>query len=190
MKKLVEMLASVAGDLERTSVPYALTGSMASSLHGQPRMTADADIVLRLDIDTARELARKWTPQYYVPEESLFEAVQHDGMANIVEASTGFKIDLSVLSDTPYHDAVLARSGPIALPGLPDTSVQVVTREDIILMKLVWRKDTRSQRQYDDALSVARTHGASMDWAYLKRWAHELDVANDLDTLRVDAGLG
>ena len=62
--------------------------------------------------------------------------------------------------------------------------------EDIILMKLEWRKDTRSQRQYDDALGVARLRGGTLDWGYLRRWSEELGITEDLESLRLDAGLG
>lgn len=188
MNTLFDMLATVSADLEQSGVIYALTGSLASSIHGQARQSLDADIVLRLDHPTADRLGALWARRFYVSTDGLREAIDQHGMTNLVDAASGLKIDLSVLSSTPYHDQVFARRQPVDLPGR-DGTIFVVSPEDIILMKLEWRKETRSQRQYDDALGVARTHAAALDWSYLKHWARELGVADDLRALQADTGL-
>ena len=61
--------------------------------------------------------------------------------------------------------------------------------EDIILMKLLWRRDTRSTKQWENALSVARVKGARMDWKYLFEQARTLDIEEDLIALRDEAGI-
>lgn len=188
MNTLFDMLGTVSADLEQNGVIYALTGSLASSMHGQARQSLDADIVLRLDHPTADRLGALWARRFYVSTDGLHEAVDRHRMTNLVDAASGLKIDLSVLSSVPYHDQVFARRQPVELPGGGGT-IFVVSPEDIILMKLEWRKETRSQRQYEDALGVVRTHTAALDWSYLKRWAHDLGVADDLNTLQADAGL-
>ena len=64
-----------------------------------------------------------------------------------------------------------------------------VTPEDIILMKLLWRRDSTSEKQWRDALSVARVKGARMDWKYLFEQAKRLGIEEDLITLRDEAGI-
>jgi hypothetical protein len=44
-------------ELERLGVPYIVAGSLASSLHGLPRSTADVDIVAALRVEHASLLA-------------------------------------------------------------------------------------------------------------------------------------
>ena len=41
-----ELLRLVAEALERANVPYMVTGSYASALHGEPRATRDIDVVI------------------------------------------------------------------------------------------------------------------------------------------------
>jgi hypothetical protein len=41
-----EALFEVARVLERLRIPHMVTGSTASSFHGRPRLTHDADIVI------------------------------------------------------------------------------------------------------------------------------------------------
>jgi hypothetical protein len=64
-----------------------------------------------------------------------------------------------------------------------------VTSEDIILMKLWWRRDSRSAKQWANALAVARIKGHQLDWAYLRKWAQNLGVAEDLNQLAQEAGI-
>ena len=64
-----------------------------------------------------------------------------------------------------------------------------VTPEDIILMKLLWRKDTQSAKQWENALSVAKYKGTRMDWKYLFEQAKALGIEPDLIKLRDDAGI-
>jgi len=73
--------------------------------------------------------------------------------------------------------------------GGSETQFWFVTQEDIILMKLLWRKDTRSTKQWENALSVARVKGTRMDWAYLFDKARDLDIEDDLTLLRDEAGI-
>jgi hypothetical protein len=42
--------------LDAQGVPYALIGGLAASLLGQPRMTADVDMMIRADIPRALSL--------------------------------------------------------------------------------------------------------------------------------------
>lgn len=65
----------------------------------------------------------------------------------------------------------------------------VVTPEDVILMKLLWRRETRSQKQWRDALGVAKVKGACMDWTYLWEQAETLRLEDDLLRLRDEAGI-
>jgi hypothetical protein len=62
-----------------------------------------------------------------------------------------------------------------------------MSAEDIILMKLFWRSDSRSEKQWQNALSVVRTMGVRLDWKYLRHWADRLRLAEDLASLLREA---
>lgn len=42
--------------LERAGIPYALVGSVASSIYGEPRATNDLDVVIQISPDEAEKL--------------------------------------------------------------------------------------------------------------------------------------
>jgi len=185
---IYEVIEIMAKALTQAGIEYAITGSVASSLHGEPASTQGVDMIVRMTESQARSLARTLPPRFYRNEESLVEAARVGGLVNVVDMDTVFKVDLSVVPMTPFHRAVFARKRSVEFePGrMP---LEVVTPEDIILMKLVWRKDTRSQKQWHNALSVARVRGARMDWKYLFDNARVLGVEEDLVKLRDEAGI-
>lgn len=44
-------LAAFLGPLERLGLPYCITGSVAASVYGEPRLTADIDVVLLMRME-------------------------------------------------------------------------------------------------------------------------------------------
>ena len=51
-----DLLAEIIGQLDRAGVPYMVTGSIASSYHGEPRATRDIDIVVDTTPDALNRL--------------------------------------------------------------------------------------------------------------------------------------
>ena len=109
-------------------------------------------------------------------------------MANLIDTDTGLTVDLCVLAPSEFHDQVFARRQVLEI-GPDRVPCYMVSPEDIILMKLAWRKDTRSAKQWENALGVARVKGARMDWQYLFEQAFTLGIENDLERLRDEAGI-
>jgi hypothetical protein len=56
----------VAGMLERLGIPYLAAGSLASSVHGEPRSTNDMDLVVDLAAGHVPGLLRALGDRYYV----------------------------------------------------------------------------------------------------------------------------
>ncbi|MFQ5603826.1 MAG: nucleotidyltransferase domain-containing protein [bacterium] len=67
-----ELLIKVIQALEEAEIEYMVTGSIASSLQGEPRSTHDIDIVVAIQKSTVKSLVAKFSqPEYYLDEESL-----------------------------------------------------------------------------------------------------------------------
>lgn len=182
--ELFDLLLMVTGQLEAHGVVHALTGSLASSYYGRPEASQDADIALRMTRQQAKKLAAAFDESIYVSEEGLLHAIEHSGMANIIHGESGWVIDLCVLSPSPYFDEVLRRRRRIELAGESTAQIWICTPEDVILMKLSWRKESRSAKQFEDALNAAVGQRGQLEWSYLRRWAQDLDITDDLESLR------
>lgn len=54
---------------------------------------------------------------------------------------------------------------------------------DVILVKLEWSKLGESERQFVDAVNVAKVQKEKLDRSYLEKWAKELGVQKLLQRL-------
>ena len=60
-------------------------------------------------------------------------------------------------------------------------STWVATPEDVVLAKLRWRLESRSEVQWRDCVEIAAIN--DLDVEHLRRWATRLGVEADLDEL-------
>ena len=84
--------------LNRAAIPYMVTGSVASLVYGEPRLTHDVDLVVELNISRAGEFAGLFPmEQFYCPPEEVIriEALRETrGHFNLIHHATGFKADI------------------------------------------------------------------------------------------------
>ncbi len=57
-----ELLKKVVQTLENAGIQYILTGSLASSLQGEPRATHDVDIVVAIQKSDVKKLVESFPP--------------------------------------------------------------------------------------------------------------------------------
>ena len=171
----LDILKDVCSRLERAGIDYMLTGSMAMNYYAQPRMTRDIDIVVELEESDAGKLTASFAPDYYVPEEALRSALQDRGMFNLLHLESVVKVDLIVRKQAPYRQTEFARRMRVELPGF---AAWLVSREDLILSKLAWAKDSESELQMRDVRNLLTSE---VDAAYLRQWASALDVSERLE---------
>lgn len=187
---IADILRAVVDPLELAGISYAVTGSIASGIHGEPAPSYDVDIIVRMSPPQARRLADLLPARFYCDAESLATAAETGGLANLIDQRTILKIDLSVMARGAFSDEVLKRRMAIPFSEAPGSGTfWIVSPEDIILMKLEWRKHTRSEKQWSNALSVVHVQGARLDWAYMFRQAGVLGIEDDLILLRNQGGV-
>src|SRR5712692_2831038 len=96
------LVATVAltGVLDELGVPYLVAGSLASSYHGIPRSTADADVVAALRAEHAVPLVSRLTHAFYVDLDRARDAIVRRASFNAIHFATVVKVDVFVLDDT------------------------------------------------------------------------------------------
>ncbi|HSG71814.1 MAG TPA: hypothetical protein VLA12_15470 [Planctomycetaceae bacterium] len=170
-----ELLNRAVTVLEGAGIPYMVTGSLASSAQGEPRSTHDIDLVVDLNVGQINTLLAAFpAPEYYLSEASIQEAIRDRRMFNLLELSTGDKIDFWIVTDDEYDQTRFARRIKDEIDGI---IVDVSTPEDTILMKLRWAKSSGgSEKQYHDALRVYEVQSQLLDTAYMLQWVAKLEV--------------
>ena len=170
-----ELLKKVVPILTAVGIDYMVTGSIASSLHGEPRSTHDIDLVVVMPPDAVRKLMTAFpSPDYYLSEDAIVDALRQRSMFNLLSLNDGEKVDFWMLTDEPFDHSRFARKRIDQVLGL---QLNVSTPEDTILAKLRWAKlSGGSEKQFTDALRIYEIQGNKMDLAYLNHWASQLGV--------------
>ncbi len=177
LHRLVEML-------DKSNIPYMLSGSICSGFHGQPRATNDADIVIDPTHSQLISFVNSLGPDYYVSKEIAIQALNDNAMFNIIDIQTGWKADLIIRKKRAYSKQEFSRRTNTPLLGM---NLWILSPEDSILSKLEWSKDRESQMQFKDALGVIMVQGNNLDFDYLKKWAKELQIEDSLKQLLKEA---
>src|SRR5688572_17702775 len=174
MLEELQVLKLVSERLEAARLPFMLTGSFAMAYYGKPRMTRDLDIVVSLREDDVAGIVAALSPDFYIDADSVRSAVVSQRLFNLLHFATSIKVDLIVRKSSEYRQVEFARR---QLVQMHDVKTWIVSREDLILSKLVWAKDSGSELQLRDVRTLV---DESMDRDYLERWAARLGVAEPL----------
>ena len=166
--------------LNEQNIPYMLSGSVSSSLHGQPRATNDADIIIAPAEEQLIAFVKSLGDDYYVSYDAAREALKSNSMFNVVDIRNSWKADFIIRKDRPFSREEFQRRRKANIMGL---DVWVVSPEDVILSKLEWAKNSESGQQFLDALGVATVQYDRLDRDYLYKWAKELKVESSLERL-------
>jgi hypothetical protein len=168
----LDVVRDVSQRLNAAGLQFMLTGSMAMNYFAQPRMTRDIDIVIALPGSDAPKITSIFSPDYHVSPEAVREAVVHESMFNLIHEDSVTKVDFIVRKQSPYRLAEFERRKRIAIE---DFSTWIVSKEDLIISKLDWAKETRSTQQFGDIRNLVST---GCDTDYIARWTGILGLGN------------
>jgi hypothetical protein len=181
-----ELLSKVIEALDDARVEYMLTGSVVSSLQGEPRSTHDIDMVVAIERAAAKRLVMAFpAPDFYLDEESIIGAIKNQGMFNLIDVNTGDKVDFWILTEEPFDRSRFERKYVEDFMGM---RITVSSPEDTILVKLRWAKlSGGSEKQFTDALRVYEVQFENLDMEYLRSWAKKIQVESMLKRLEKEA---
>ena len=169
---LVRILRLLVESMEELGIGYMLTGSLASSFHGDPRATQDIDLVIdgeRRALDALG--ARLRESGFYADAEAIKHASEVRGVFNAIDPSSGWKVDFILLKDRPFSRSEFDGRVSAEVAGL---SLSLVRPDDMVVAKLEWAKLGESDRQLRDVLGILMVQGPALDRVRIERWVEEL----------------
>src|SRR5678816_3222670 len=101
----LEVAVAAARIFERTGIPYALGGSVASSIFGEMRTTMDVDFAVDMSTDRIDAFVAAAAGEFHVQRESVEEAVRSRRLFNLVSRKYAVKVDVHVVPDRAIYRA-------------------------------------------------------------------------------------
>jgi hypothetical protein len=186
---LVSTLVGLVSVLDDLGLAYAVGGSLASSMYGEPRATHDVDLLIDLPPAKLPALLGRLTGEFYVSEDAARRAIETHTSFNLVHLASGHKLDLFVAGSSPLDVLQLetSRLGPV-MQGAPP--VRVTAPAVIVLRKLSWYRSggETSERQWRDVVGMLRVQGPALSLDDVRELADELGLSDLLDRAIQEAG--
>ncbi len=153
-------LALLVAALDAVGVEYFLTGSVAAGFYGNARMSNDLDVVIRVPRDR-RPLVKVLSEDFEEDAATIDDALREPRMFNVITRDTVTKIDIIPHNTDMNPGDVFARRRRIALG---DDEIAVISPEDLIIAKLIWAKDSRSEMQFRDIRGLLARTGLEREY--------------------------
>lgn len=184
---LLDTLHSVCRELDRLQVPYAVGGSLASSIWGQERATQDADVAAILSITQIETLEKVFEWPLIFQADGLKEDLESGSLfpcGQILNGETLDRVDLFAVQDLAYAHQQLERSKRVEV--LPGVFIPFCSPEDTVIAKLRWYElgNRVSDKQWNDIVQVLEVQRGELDEEYLDRWASHFGISDLLQEAR------
>jgi hypothetical protein len=185
-----EVIRHVIEAFEQEAIAYAVGGSLASSLHGYTRYTQDADLTAEPFAGRETAFVSHFDPnEYYADLVMIQDAIKVRSSFNLIHLGTMFKVDVFIRKDRRFERSMWQRRQRSSNFDPTGKIVDVVSPEDIALLKLEWYRlgGEQSDSQWDDIVGILRAQSGKLDASYLDVWAADLGVSDLLAKARQDA---
>ena len=169
---IIETLRDFVVKANQLGIEYMVTGSFAMSAYGEIRTTRDIDIVIQITKSQALPFAKLFENEYYISDQSVRRAIERRSMFNIINQAHGGKIDCIVLKDTEFARKSFERRYKERVSGI---EFWTTTKEDLIISKLNWARDTNSEMQIRD---IANLTSSEYDLVYVSGWIEHLQLGS------------
>ena len=161
--------------LNELGVQYMVTGSVAAMIYGEPRLTHDIDIVLKLAFEDAESLIAAFPlSEFYAPPiESLRVEIRRNirGHFNLIHHESGFKADIYLSGQDPKHEWAFTKRRNVTLG---DAALWLAPPEYVIVKKFDFFAEGGSEKHLRDIAAILEAT-PDLEKSEIIRW---LDLKN------------
>jgi predicted nucleotidyltransferase len=161
------LLKKIALQLKKASIPYMVIGGQAVLLYGEPRLTRDIDITLRIGVDGLDRVKRILSAiglRGLVRKEKEF--VERNMVLPAIDKRSGIRVDF-IFSFSLYEQQAIERAKEIKLGR---TSVRFASLEDVVIHKVIAGR----ARDLEDVRSILLKN-PRYNSDYIKNWLKAFD---------------
>lgn len=182
---MTETLKDFVQRLDDLGIQYMITGSFAMHAYATGRLTYDIDAIIEISSRDAERFESRFLPDYYVDKIMIKNAIERNSMFNVLNLTNGVKVDCIIRKATGFEADKFERRRKSEIDGI---SFWVISREDLILSKLEWAKNSLSEKQFldirslvesgiDDELFLKQIGRLNLGevWAEFKKWKIQVE---------------
>jgi hypothetical protein len=159
---------------------YMVTGAAASIIYGEPRLTHDVDVVVELNEEDAKNIIETFpSEQFYCPPIHIIKLeIRRSlrGHFNLIHHETGFKADIYTVGEDQLHYWAMSRRRQVQVEG---ESVWVAPPEYVILRKLDYYREGKSEKHVRDIASIMELSSAQIDLQELQDKIQEYSLEKE-----------
>jgi hypothetical protein len=152
------------------SIPYMITGAVASIIYGEPRLTNDIDLVINLKSDKAEDFTNAFpAEEFYCPPLEVIRleiSRSQRGHFNLIHHETGFKADIYASGQDELHHWGLNNRKPVDVEG---EKFWLAPIEYVILRKLEYYREGESEKHLRDISSILDLSSSEIDFKLLEQ---------------------
>lgn len=177
----IEMFLLFTRPMDAAGIRYMVSGSVASMVYGEPRLTNVVDIVITLDPSRVSALEKSFPEDVFYCPPSEVMAIEarrsRRGHFNIIHHATGLKADIYLAGSDPFQAWGLEHRASIEI--LPGQSLWLAPMEYVILKKLEYYREGRSEKHLYDIRGMMDISGESMDRKLLDEHLRKMKLESE-----------
>ena len=175
-----DTISDFAARLEDAGISYMFVGSFAAQFYGLRRTTQDTDVIVDIKPRHLRGFVSAFRDGYFVQEEMVEDSIRTGLMFNIFPVQ-GLKFDIIPLKDDAFERLKFERREVFDWHDYP---IWVTRPEDLVLSKLEWARESRSERQLADIRAIMAAGAFDESETYFQQWLGARALRETLDACR------
>lgn len=164
----LKIIRQFLAPLNKLEIDYVVTGSVASIIYGNPRLTHDIDLVININSLQVTDFLAQFDPdKFYVPPAEVFQIeLKRDahGHVNIIHLESGFKADLYFAGKSDLQMWALNKYSETEFFNM---SFRLAPVEYVIIQKLLFYREAKMQKHIIDIQGILEHSKEIIDFELL-----------------------
>ena len=166
--------------LNRAGIRYVVSGSVAATFYGEPRLTHGVDVAVFLNSNDIQKLIEVFpeTEFYLPPLETMLAEIarEHSGHFNLIHLDTGFKADLYPTGRDELNAWAFRGKRTIEYEG---EDIVLAPPEYVIVRKLQYFREGHAEKHLRDVRAMLAVSAEQIDHAALSEWVHRRGLKSE-----------
>jgi hypothetical protein len=158
----------------RAKIKYMITGSLASITYGEPRMTHDIDVVIKLDDNQIQDLIRLFSSnEFYLPPAEILRIEskkESRGHFNIIHLESGFRADVYISGENKLENWGMSNAREYQFFG---EKIFLAPPEYVIVMKMAYYLESGSEKHINDIKNILKYSKELIDFNVLNSFIND-----------------